>query len=247
MKQNIYDNKDFFSGYKDLRDRKAGFNEVLEQPAILSLIPEIANKAILDIGCGMGDLCRFFAEADAGKVIGVDISSNMLQIARERTRIYSNVQLYQSAIEDFDTIPEQFDLIVSSLALHYVQDLSAVFVKVHKWLKESGRFVFSVEHPFATCRQGIHPGWEKDDKGNNLFWQVDSYSDEGMRKSKWFVEDVVKYHRTISTIINGLIDSSFRIGKVLEPFAEEKYEIERPELKEERRRPPFLLVLASKD
>lgn len=247
MRQNIYDDKDFFSGYKDLRDRKAGLNEVLEQPAIYSLFPEIKNITILDLGCGMGDLCKKFAEASASRVVGVDISTNMLQIAEERTRMYSNVQLYHSAIEEFETNPNQFDLVVSSLALHYVEDLAAVCIKVHRWLKESGKFVFSIEHPIGTCMQGIHQGWQKDDKGNNLFWQVDSYSDEGIRKSKWFVEDVVKYHRTISTIFNTLIDSSFRIEKVLEPSAEGKYETERPELKEERRRPPFLVVLASKN
>lgn len=117
MKQNIYDNQDFFRGYKDLRDRKAGLNEVLEQPAIISLLPELKNKTILDLGCGMGDLCKFFAEAKASRVIGVDISKNMLQIAKERTQDYSNIILYRSSIEEFETSDNQFDFVVSSLAV----------------------------------------------------------------------------------------------------------------------------------
>lgn len=247
MKQNIYDNEDFFKGYKDLRDKKSGLNEVLEQPAMISLLPEIKNTIILDLGCGMGDLCKLFAEAKARKIIGVDLSANMIAIARERTQSYSNVKLRHSSIEEFETEGNQFDLVVSSLALHYVQDIRLVFGRIHNWLKESGRFIFSVEHPIATCMQGIHQGWQKDENGNKLFWQVDAYSDEGMRRSKWFVNDVVKYHRTLSTILNTLLDSSFRIVKVLEPHAEEKYEVERPKLKEERRRPPFLVVHASKN
>ncbi|MBN1188963.1 MAG: hypothetical protein JXA46_04360 [Dehalococcoidales bacterium] len=39
MKQNIYDNPDFFKGYCDLRTRQAGLNEVLEQPAVFSILP----------------------------------------------------------------------------------------------------------------------------------------------------------------------------------------------------------------
>ena len=247
MKQNIYDNQEFFRGYNELREMKAGLNEALEHPALFSLFPDVQDAIILDLGCGMGDLCKIFADNKAQKIIGVDISDKMLQIAKKRTQDYANIQLFHSAIEDFETKDNQFDLVVSSLALHYVQDIKAIFIKIHGWLKESGMLVFSIEHPIATCIQGLHQGWQKDENGNNLFWQVDAYSEEGIRKSNWFVDDVVKYHRTMSTILNSLIISSFRILKVLEPYAKTEFEMARPALKEEKRRPPFLLVLASKN
>ena len=47
MKQNIYDDSDFFKGYKDMRDQKGGLNEVLEQPAIRLLLPDVRGLRVL--------------------------------------------------------------------------------------------------------------------------------------------------------------------------------------------------------
>ena len=49
--QNIFDNKIFFDSYMNLRDG-ANFNDLLEQPAMRALLPDISGMDILDIGCG---------------------------------------------------------------------------------------------------------------------------------------------------------------------------------------------------
>jgi ubiquinone/menaquinone biosynthesis C-methylase UbiE len=244
MKQNVYDNPDFFNGYRAMRENKAGLNEALEQPAMLSLLPDVRGCRILDLGCGAGDFCRKLKSLGANSIVGVDISSKMLELAIGN--IVDRIKFFNMPMEELDFSAETFELVVSSLALHYVADLHALFKKVYSWLKPSGIFLFSMEHPVVTSSQGIHQGWIQDKLGNKSYWPLDCYSQEGRRESHWFIDGVVKYHRTISTIINGLIDLGFTILAVQEPVASEEEEQKRPALKEERRRPPFLVVKSGK-
>ena len=48
-KQNVYDNEIFFSEYRKLRERKNNANNLFEIPALISLLPELKGKTILDI------------------------------------------------------------------------------------------------------------------------------------------------------------------------------------------------------
>jgi SAM-dependent methyltransferase len=245
MKQNIYDNPKFFAGYSEMRRTQSGLNEVLEQPAMSSLLPVIRGS-VLDLGCGDGGQCIKLLDLGANSVVGVDLSQNMICAAHERAAGRDRIKFQCAAIEDFTSPKETFDLVISSLAFHYVADLGALFRNIHVWLKNSGTLVFSIEHPVVTCVQGIHPGWHRGNNNEKCHWQVDCYSDEGERRSRWIVDGVLKYHRTVSTIVNALADSGFRIVRMLEPHAIENAEQEKPSLLEERRRPPFLLIKARK-
>jgi len=238
MKQNIYDDPQFYAGYRDLRDADKGLNGALEEPALRSLLPELGGKRVLDLGCGFGDFCAFAVENGAARILGVDISERMLGEARRR---HPHLEFVREAVEDHRIASESFDLVVSSLCLHYVRDIAPLFSAIHAGLSRGGAFVFSVEHPICTA---LLRGWTVDDRGNRLFWPVDRYREEGVRESRWFVDGVVKYHRTVETYVNTLIDSGFRIGRLLEPEAAPQFLTVRPELKEESRRPPFLLLQA---
>ncbi len=244
MKQNIYDNPDFFKRYKTLRDNQAGLNENLEQPAMLSLLPDVTGFAVLDLGCGAGDMCRKIRALGATSVIGVDISSSMIKLAHKD--VPAGVQFIHQPMEDLVFDSESFNLIISSLAFNYVADLEALFKKAHHWLKPSSTFLFSIEHPIVTCAKGIYPGWVRDKDGKILYWPVDCYSEEGKRESYWLVNGVVNYHWMLSTILNSLIEAGFNIRHVSEPVASAEEEQKRPSLKEERRRPPFLIVKATR-
>ncbi len=244
MKQNIYDIPGFFESYQRMRDKQHGLNAVLEQPAILALLPEVQGMSVLDLGCGAGELCRRISALGAKNVIGVDISSKMLELAA--SDIPAGVSFQHSAMEDLKFPVATFDLVVSSLAFHYVKDLKDLANNIYDWLKPGGFLLFSTEHPVSTCSQGIHHGWIKDSAGKKLYWPLDEYHLEGIRESHWFVKGVIKYHRGISTILNSLLEAGFIIKAVEEPVASEEDEKIWPELKEARRRPPFFIVKVSK-
>ncbi len=198
---------------------------------------------MLDLGCGFGWHCRYAREQGARFVIGVDLSEKMLARAKAATRD-SGIDYRRCAIEDSAFRAGDFDVVISSLALHYVERFDVVCLNVHRWLKEGGGFVFSIEHPVFTAVAAQQ--WCLGPKGERLHWPVDNYFQEGLRHARWMAEDVVKYHRTAATYVNTLVDSGFRISKVLEPGPTAEALIQHPEWKDESRRPIFLLFAAVK-
>jgi hypothetical protein len=111
-------------------------------------------------------------------------------------------------------------------------------------MRPGARFVFSVEHPISTAA-GTYE-WQQDDKGEKLHWKLDRYREEGYRASTWFIPGVIKYHRTVETYVNTLVDAGLVLTRLLEPEATSEAMIVRPELVETRRRPAFLHIAAEK-
>ena len=246
MKQNIYDDEIFYKSYIELRMNSTGLNDVLEIPAFRSLLPDrLKDMDILELGCGFGESCYWYVSQGAAKVVGIDISEKMISRARQFYQ-HDKIEYRCLPVEDMHfPKEEQFDLILSSLAFHYVADLKNVFKKSYHCLKNDGFLIFSQEHPVATAKK-VTDGWFKDEHGKKMHWIMDNYDDEGIRKQNWFIDDVIKYHRTISTIINTLVETGFNIVRVLEPAALEAAEMLNDHLKDERRRPPFLMIKAQK-
>lgn len=240
MRQNIYDHPQFFEGYRDLRAQPGTLNDVLEQPALRAMLPELTGKRVLDIGCGMGQLALYCVQQGAASVVGTDISEKMIAVARQE-RADPRIEYRVTAVEDLRLPAEQFDLVVSSLALHYVADYVSVVRNVASWLAPGGRFVYSVHHPIMSAPRPNDP-WIRDEAGHLLYWALDDYGDEGRRELDWMVPGVVVYHRTLATLLNTLIQNGLAIERVLEPEALPEAVAAQPRLNSERRRPPFLLV-----
>jgi 2-polyprenyl-3-methyl-5-hydroxy-6-metoxy-1,4-benzoquinol methylase len=241
MKQNIYDDPGFFAGYATLRRSTDGLAGAPEWPLVRSLLPDLEGKRVLDLGCGFGALCRHLAEAGARQVIGIDLSEKMLAAAAERTSD-PRIEYRRGAVEDLDLASGAFDLVVSSLVLHYVERVERVFAAVHELLVPAGSFVLMVEHPIYTSR--AEQAWQVDAEGRKLHWAVDGYQMEGVRHVRWFADDVIKYHRTVATYVNALIDAGFVLTRLHEPDVPAEAIAQRPELADERRRPMFLLLAA---
>ena len=243
MPQNIYDNPEFFAAYDRMREEGMALPENLEQPAIRSLLTGVAGKRVLDMGCGTGVMSRWLAEQGAASVLGTDISERMLEKAMAQP--HPKIKYLRSAAEDLDFPDGSFDLVTSSLMFHYVEDLRSLLARIRRWLVPGGRLVFSTEHPIFTSAQGqFAERWTRDADGNLEAWKVDHYLDEGRRVSKWFVDGVVRYHRTVATLMNTLIETGFLITRVLEPPAVEEAERRIPDLLEERKRPTFIFIAA---
>jgi len=233
--QNIYDNEEFFTNYQVMRSARAGINEAIEQPALLSVLPCVEGLHVVDLGCGDGHLCRLLANKGAANVLGVDPSERMLTLARKRTND-PRVGYQQGFAEEVCLPNNSVNLVTSSLALHYVADLAALVKKVAGWLTRPGWFAASMEHPVVTAapRLGHDP------------CIVDDYAREDKRDTTWYVDGVIKYHRRVSTIVNTLIDSGLLIERLLEPTPTPESLNARPELALHQRRPAVLVVAATK-
>ncbi|GIO60509.1 class I SAM-dependent methyltransferase [Paenibacillus cineris] len=242
MKQNKYDDSAFFAAYKEMPRSIGGLGAAGEWHEFKALLPDLQGKSVLDLGCGFGWHCRYAREQHAAEVVGVDISAKMLESARKQTDDPAITYL-QAPIEDIDFPDGHFDVVLSSLAFHYVQSFDTVCQKVHSCLKQGGAFVFSVEHPIFTSRP--EQEWILDDQGSPLYWPVDHYQDEGVRNTAFLTDHVIKYHRTLSTYINDLIRTGFAITAVREPLPDPKL-MHHPGMKDETRRPMFLILSAEK-
>jgi SAM-dependent methyltransferase len=239
--QNIYDQVEFFAGYRRLRQAGTGLNEVLEQPALGSLLPgSLEGMRVLDLGCGFGDFARRARRMGAARVVGIDASARMLAEAERLTRD-PGIEFRRARIEGLEPEALPYDLVVSSLCLHYVQDYPGAMARVARLLRSGGRFVFSVEHPMCTAR--AQQQWIRDPEGRALYWPVDDYHLEGARSTHWFVDHVVKYHRTVEAYVNGLLEAGFQLRRLLEPKPLTGPGWEQvPDLDLHFRRPPFLLL-----
>lgn len=243
--QNIYDDPDFFAGYAELRRTESGLNAVLEWPAFKALLPpSLDGLRVLDLGCGMGQFSRAARQMGAREVIGVDVSECMLAEARARTQDDA-IHYVRADLETYEPESDGFDLVASSLAIHYVPDYRGLARRIAAALKPGGRFVFSVEHPVMTCAPALT--WQLGPDGTKLFWPIDAYRDEGLRTASWFVDGVRKYHRTVETYVNGLVDAGLKLVRLTEPEAPPEFLQARPDLVDQRRRPPFLMLAAERE
>lgn len=249
MKQNIYDNNIFFDEYHSMRQNKKGrnANDVIEIPTIRKMLPDLTNKKVLELGCGYGENCEYFLEKGASYVLGTDISNNMISIAKENIQ-NKNCEFQILPMEDISKINNKFDIIISSLAIHYVEDFEKLLNDVYNLLNNDGYFIFSQEHPIGTGTILNTECNEKDHLilGDKNYYIVSDYSKNGKRVVNWNHCEVVKYHRNFSYLINTIIKCNFKIEEILEPVPDEEILKIDSKFKRQFDKPYFLFVKLSK-
>ncbi len=213
--QNIYDNEKFFESFKNIRADEINFNDLIETPILLGMMPGLKGKSILDVGCGMGQHAKQYSDMGALSVLGVDISEKMLAFAKENNSA-PNIEYRKLPFEDLEKLNGQFDVVTSSLAFDYAEDLCAVLKKIYALLIPGGKLVFSISHPISTAYDGVYDRYTRTPEGERLYANLHNYNIEGLRKFKWCVEDYEVYHRRLSTLINDIVSAGFIIEECQE-------------------------------
>ena len=242
MAQNIYDTPEFFHGYSQLPRSIHGLDGAPEWPAIQALLPDLDGKRVVDLGCGFGWFARWARAHGAANVLGLDISHNMIARAKADTQD-PNIDYRIADLAALDLPEKSFEFAYSSLAFHYVADFGRLTRTIHHALSARAHLVFSIEHPIYMA--AAQPQWTADAKGRKT-WPVNGYSREGARTTDWLAKGVQKYHRTVATTANTLLDTGFAIRRVVEfaPTAEQIAAA--PQLAEEMERPMMLIVSAQR-
>lgn len=241
--QPLYDRLDFFNGYLTLPRSQKGLDGAPEWPTLRDMVGNVRDQQVLDIGCGLGWFSRYAIEAGAMASDASDVSSRMIERAREMTQ--SDKISYKVAdLNEIEIQENQYELAYSSLALHYLPNSSIVrlFKLIYASLKPGGRFVFSVEHPIYTSPSKAI--LEKLPDGREV-WPLDSYAAEGLRETDW-LGGVRKYHRTMTTYMKELIDAGFVIKRFVEWMSTDKDVSMYPSWRAERARPMFLMMKVEK-
>ena len=204
-----YDDETFFEKYQQRRGKKDAPNEAIEQPVFDELLGDISGKTILDLGCGDGAYGVELPERGASFYYGVEGSQNMAGLA-EKNLTRHNAEIKIADIENIG-IHKRYDIVISRLVLHYLEDLKILFQKINGCLNHQGTFLFSVEHPVITSN---YESYHKNDKRSN--WIVDNYFDSGERTNNWHGKPVVKYHRTFEEYWKIIKNTQFEVVEMRE-------------------------------
>ncbi len=243
MKENKYDDPEFFNQYRKMERSVKGLQGAGEWHIFKTMLPDFKEKRVLDLGCGFGWHCRYAVEKGAKQVIGIDISQNMLDEAQKINNL-PEIKYIRMPVEEIDYPENSFDIVLSSLTFHYIKSFGDICRKISYCLTQGGTFVFSVEHPIFTAYG--NQDWYYDESGNKLHWPVDHYFSEGKREAVFLDEQVIKYHKTLTTYLNELLKNGFKIKEIIEPGPSPAMLKEIPEMEEELRRPMMLMVKAEK-
>ena len=228
-RQNVYDNDAFFENFRNSRSCKVNFNDCIETPILFAMLPALHGKAILDIGCGMGQHAKQYSSMGAESVMAIDISEKMLEYAKEHNKA-DNIIYQRMAMEDIEKIDRRFDLVTSSLAFDYIEDFSGLMRKVHMLMKEDAEFVFSMSHPIVTAWDGAYDRYTRTETGERLYANLRNYCVEGLRKVDWIVNGYECYHRTVSSLINALLKAGFILEECQEAHISDEMRQQYPAL-----------------
>lgn len=235
----FYDQDEIFANYMARRNRPESPNETLEKPVIVELLGDVAGKHILDLGCGDGRFGAELLKQGCASYTGVEVSRNMIALA-EQALAGQEGRIEPSAIENWAGGPQAyFDLVISRLALHYIEDLGQVLQRVYSTLISGGRFIFSVLHPVLTsCSKSAAESSRRTD------WIVDDYFIEGFRSVPWMGSEVSQYHRTAADYFQLLQAQGFIIEHLSEARPKEEH-FSNKDLLSRRLRIPLFLILSS--
>ncbi len=242
MTQNIYDDPEFFEGYAQMPRSIEGFAGASEWPAMRALLPDLRGLRVLDLGCGYGWFCRWAHEQGAASVRGLDVSRKMLEKAA-RDFPAEGIEYMRTDLETVNLPVVAFDLVYSSLALHYIEDLASPLRKnphgPHSRRKTG--LLHRTPHLHGAPESPLVHRQERPP-----VMALDSYFLEGPRITHWLAPGVVKQHRTLGTTLNLLLRANLSITHVEEWRPSPQQIAARPEMIEELDRPMFLLIAAQK-
>lgn len=104
------------------------------------------DAQVLDVGCGSGWAARLLArQAHAGQVIGIDVSDEMIGVAREQSKTLANVEFRVASAESLPFPDNCFTHAFSMESLYYYADIAKALREINRVLKPGGVFVTVVD------------------------------------------------------------------------------------------------------
>jgi ubiquinone/menaquinone biosynthesis C-methylase UbiE len=185
------------------------FNRDIEVPAMIKMIGNVQNKSVLDVGCGFGDHIKYLSKQHPKKLVGFDISEELIKIARQ------NIPNCELSVADMSKNlkyeDSAFDVVFSSLAIQYIpkSNLKKLFSEVYRVLKKNGVFVFSTSHPIFNLKQ---KRFSEVVKQESQYLLIDrNYFSESQRVNPGSLKGIKFYVFTFETLIKTSLNAGFEI------------------------------------
>lgn len=215
----------------DIED-SSPYNTLYERPAMMSQLPEdLSGMKVLDAGCSAGWYAEQLVNRGA-EVTGIDISYEMVQAAKRK--LGNRATLFQHDLSK--TLPfkeDTFDIVNSSLTIHYIKDWSQLFSEIKRVLKPGGVFLFSIQHPFTDYLIFKH----KD------YFDIEWVS--GTWKKPNITIDVGFYRRPLQEMIS-VTNKYFQLEDLIEPQPHPDMETDYPKTYQKLMTNPAFLIIKAK-
>jgi len=241
-----------------VREGKDYYRDDLNNPATFKLIGDIKGKRVLDLACGEGYNTRILAKKGA-KVTGVDLSKNMIELAREKeaTQNLGITYIASDAAHMKDLPNNHFDLATCFMSLQDIEHLKDAVSEVARVLKNNGRFIFSIPHPCFVKLVKDKKGWGWRNKSGahaeeETELEKGTYSSDVKYEIHWTMERLtehfrtVSFHRTISDYSQALFQNGFHISRLVEPKPTKSAVLKHPALEEVLETPQSIIFEAVK-
>jgi ubiquinone/menaquinone biosynthesis C-methylase UbiE len=209
-------------------------------PATLKLLGNVSGKKVLDLACGNGYFSRQLVQMGA-KVMGVDISAKLIQLAEEQTGKNLGIKYLVADSADLRGIEiASQDIVVSNMGFHDIERLPKTVAECARVLASGGQLIFSITHPFRDFGERV-----KDEQG--YYWKLKQYGREGKAPNKLYSDKgMVTYHRPIEYYLDQLLKNNFTLTAFQEVYTAKPQE-ELPDYEAEYRAfekeiPSFLVV-----
>ena len=213
-------------------ERPDSWNNLYERPYLISKLPTLTNKNVLDIGCSSG-FCTEHALKNGAQVTAIDISKKAIGMLSSRLKS-PGLRLHEADVSKPMPFLESgsFDVVICSLVLHYIKDWEPLLMELHRVLKTGGKVVITTHHPFAMF----------------LYLKPESYYDFKLVEDTWGIHSgkslkVHYYIRPLTEILRPLLQSKLKIESIEEMLPDEGLKEEHPELYQRLiERPGFLYI-----
>ena len=228
-----------YDAYEELADAYAEkaehqpFNAYLERPATRALIPDVADKLVLEAGCGPGHNTEWLLDRGA-HVSAFDISPKMLAHARDRVGNRADLRIHDVEKPLYWLVDNSVDLVLASLVLDYVEEWRPTLKEFRRVLKREGCLVLSCMHP--AYEFVIEPGDGDYFKVQRIDTLWKSWGEPLLMPS---------FRRPLSDIADALGDAGFLIDRLVEARPTDDFKRVDPEgYAKVSKRPNFLNIRA---
>ncbi|WP_277554070.1 class I SAM-dependent methyltransferase [Halobaculum limi] len=215
-------------------------------PSIEAMLPDLTNRRVLDAGCGSGDCSAKLLERGAD-VIGVDVSEEMVAVAKEHVPAATFVQGDLADGLDF-IADDSLDVIVCQHVFSHLEELTTPLAEFARILVDGGVLVVSTHNPlhdYLVVRDGVYPTVDDESDTESRVETGPSppnYPETERYDIIWNPEgDATRatyYRRSIEGLFSPLTDAGFTVQEMTEPSPDDGFERNHPEIAEALRSAP---------
>jgi ubiquinone/menaquinone biosynthesis C-methylase UbiE len=218
------------------------YQKKLILPNLIRLLKIKRGETILDLACGQGFFAREFAKLGA-KVIGSDISSELIEIAKQD----KTVEYHVSGAHKLDYINDSsVDKATIILSLQNIRNALEVISEVNRVLKPKGRLFMVLNHP--AFRIPKKSSWGYDEARKTQYRRLDGYLSESVERIQMHPGDkpwekTLSFHRPLQFYFKALRKTGFCVSGLEEWVSHKTSEVGPKKETEDKARHEFPLFL----